>query len=158
MGVFFDRSTGRSTIKIDLGDIYDGTSQTIMVAENCDAGGENFNSSTPSQWNRILESEVGVCWFETNELAQADIDSNNYIGFGEFFNTIKPAGFTYPGYDFARPASYHSGVVNILFCDGSVQAIRRGLDYRLYCQAMTPDSRKVGNTSRGYGTISSLTD
>ena len=160
-GVFYDRSSLAGTkVTIDSGDIYDGASQTILIAENSDAGGENTQTATASQWNRNLEHQVGLCWFETTELAQADIDSENYVGFGQRFGdkfgtkSSEKILSLYPGYAYARPAGYHSGVVNVLFCDGSVKAINRGINYKVYCQMMTSDSRKIPQTSRGWGPIS----
>lgn len=42
------------------------------------------------------------------------------------------------GYTAARPSSYHSGIFNASFADGSVKAINENIDRKVYIQSMTP--------------------
>jgi prepilin-type processing-associated H-X9-DG protein len=48
-----------------------------------------------------------------------------------------------PTMDYARPSSNHrGGGVNATFCDGHVQWLNDTIDYRVYQQLMTPDSKR----------------
>jgi prepilin-type processing-associated H-X9-DG protein len=43
---------------------------------------------------------------------------------------------------YARPASAHSGGMNVAFCDGHGDFLRDDIDYKVYQQLMTPWGRK----------------
>lgn len=49
---------------------------------------------------------------------------------------------------YARPSSNHTAGFNVIFCDGHYGFLAQGVDYRVYCQLMTPR----GNESRNPGT------
>ena len=44
--------------------------------------------------------------------------------------------------DYARPASNHIGGVNAGFCDGHIQFIQQGIDYKVYQALMASDPSK----------------
>jgi prepilin-type processing-associated H-X9-DG protein len=44
---------------------------------------------------------------------------------------------------FARPSSNHPGVVNVAFCDEHVRPLSQDIDYRVWCQLMTPRDRET---------------
>jgi prepilin-type processing-associated H-X9-DG protein len=43
--------------------------------------------------------------------------------------------------DFARPASHHSGGVNVVFADGHTQYLREDIDYLVYQRLITPNGK-----------------
>jgi prepilin-type processing-associated H-X9-DG protein len=58
---------------------------------------------------------------------------------------ISPAPFPVIGnsqaYYYSRPSSYHPGGVNAAFCGGEILFLREDLDYKVYKQLMTSDSK-----------------
>jgi prepilin-type processing-associated H-X9-DG protein len=44
-------------------------------------------------------------------------------------------------------SSRHNGVINVAFCDGHQASINTELDYSVYRQLMTPNSRGVWNVT-----------
>jgi prepilin-type processing-associated H-X9-DG protein len=50
-----------------------------------------------------------------------------------------------PGY--ARPSSFHNGIVNVMFCDGHVRPINGQISYRVFQALMTPDGPRAVNNS-----------
>jgi prepilin-type processing-associated H-X9-DG protein len=52
---------------------------------------------------------------------------------------------------FARPSSFHPGLVNAAFCDGHTRTISQDIDYLVFCLLMTPrgsDAQQPGATPR----------
>jgi prepilin-type processing-associated H-X9-DG protein len=43
--------------------------------------------------------------------------------------------------DSARPSSFHAGGVNVAFCDTHVIFLKDDVQYEVYAQLMTPDSK-----------------
>lgn len=44
----------------------------------------------------------------------------------------------------ARPSSYHSGIINVALCDGSVRSVSDTVEPKAFRQAMCPNDKKVG--------------
>ncbi len=130
-----------------LGGITDGTSTTLMFAENLN---KSYFPATPG--GQPLFSFLGV--------ADGSLPSEQQLGFVWVANNTPQPGnnlinqeringneqslidFTPDAPRFARPASGHGSGFNAIFCDGHGQFIRDNIDYVVYQQLMTPIGRK----------------
>lgn len=163
MGIFFDRLGARdkeyckTAMNLDFISSADGTSKTIMLAENEDSG----------YW---LEYTTGAgtiappesCLAFTIPAAATTINSNTFTYFTgtDYLNTTggynplpinrgkgeaEALGMNdLLRFRFARPGSKHPGTVNIFMCDGSVQSLSDSIDTILYTYLVMP---KDGTTA-----------
>ncbi len=97
--------------------IVDGKSNTICFAENIQA----------TFWNSVNRQDTTFVWHATTPPADAKINAN------------KTTATT--SINSARPSSFHSGGVNVAFCDTHVIFLKEEVDYGVYCQLMTPNYR-----------------
>ncbi|WP_254513320.1 DUF1559 family PulG-like putative transporter [Anatilimnocola floriformis] len=101
----------------------DGASNTLLFLENADVMG----------WNRAdNERDVAVVWEPTSPPTATHNLNQNRRKTGEPFNNSH-----------ARPSSQHSGGFNVTFADGTVKFLADAIDYRVYCQLMTSNSRNL---------------
>jgi prepilin-type N-terminal cleavage/methylation domain-containing protein/prepilin-type processing-associated H-X9-DG protein len=127
----------------------DGISSTMMISENVDAG--NYTDYT--------EAKVGMVW-----------DSSGTVDVSQNPPTIKPPDDTMrinvgtgdgdlqggqvqtgqaadsgtsQSTTFARPSSFHSGGVNVAFCDARVKFVSDSIDYYVYCLMMSTNGKRV---------------
>ncbi len=90
----------------------DGLDYTLLLTENLDAG----------MWAEPTEASVGFVWMALLKNGQPDpgdqlLRINQGVGQG-------------PGsYRAARPASWHPGGVNVVFCSGKTQFLSQKIDY-----------------------------
>jgi len=148
--------------------IVDGASSTVLASENLRAGSSsgvdaklNTSGSTnngQTNWasphpNYVMmfgsdhvcaaancpelswspaNQEDGDGWAKAN-----DKNSNN-----QYIN----AGLNIPSEGLSPfPSSYHSGGVNVVFCDGSVRFIRDSIDGKVWSRLLTPRGSKLGS-------------
>ena len=120
-GIFYVESNTRVT------DITDGSSNTLMASEICvspDVTADDLRGRYCNSWE-------GNNWFSTVEPPNTSVpDIQQYEG-----QSIKQAPMTNAGsgssatsQDFLAARSYHSGVVNVLFADGSTRSITNDVD------------------------------
>lgn len=148
----FGNRTVSGTKRIQMDDIKDGTSNTVMLSENLQAD-RWFYEPRPTDnsanivfgWSAVdLENSaagigrVGFLWnqrCDSNASPVAPIVRINGIRTlasayaNDNFELDKTAQ---PKYNFARPSSNHPGVVNMLFADGSVQTINDDIGLGAY--------------------------
>jgi prepilin-type processing-associated H-X9-DG protein len=115
----------------------DGTQNTLMLSENVDALSWVLygDGGIPSYWER----QMGFIWWDAlagnppqpNPPTEGRV--NAYAGGDPQLTTI----------NYARPAAYHPGGVNVAFCDGHVRFISEDLDYLVYTLLMTTRGREV---------------
>ncbi len=113
----------------------DGTSNTIMLAENLNTlmtgttgdvnwaavrSVNNFGSPQNGEWR------TGLVWFPQDPPP---------IGLNRDTETAGVLNF---GLNYARPSSRHPGGFNVAFCDGSVRFLSDEVAYRVYALLMTP--------------------
>lgn len=117
-----------------------GSENTLGIVTGNSAGWIQSTSTAALQY-------TGFCW-------QAVVTPNvaQQIN-GDKSNSSPPmAGTVLP--DYARPASYHPGGVNVVFCDGHVQFLREDVTYSIYQVLMAPDPPKAdfpaGSAAIGY--------
>lgn len=121
----------------------DGLTQTLMFAEN-------INST---QWYtpRIDTCAFGIAVDEASPIGVTGQLWPLPSGFGtgtsqtltfrsEQINNMPTASAqTLTG--IPRPSSMHLGVVNVVFCDGSVRSLNDNLDSTVYARLLTPDGK-----------------
>jgi len=116
-GVFLDlwsntKLRGVSSAYIDS---HDGSSWTLLLSENLDAG------AWDSQESETAQTTLGFVWHEAAGAARA----------------INGRSATATADDLARPSSNHGQGVHVSFCDGSTRFLREDIDYDVYKQLMT---------------------
>ena len=103
----------------------DGSSSTILLSENIDAGFWFGDVSSLTQ-----QRQTGIVWVDYDRQEQWKINENGGLGTGDSF-------------DAARPASNHSGVVVVTFADGHTMLVNEEMDQKVYGRLMTPDGKKA---------------
>ena len=106
-----------------MGSATDGTSL------QSGAPGVRFEAITDGLSNTLLVGEKNV---PTSQFRQGPLDNSAYNG-DNFLSHSRPAGIDYPlaqSFNDVRPVfgSYHIGVVQFGFCDGSVRALPQSID------------------------------
>ncbi len=159
-GVFHDHQSiivsgnpvpvSRVSVSLDYLSNVDGSSTTLMLAENVNAenlvsisasvvtfGGYvplEFSVSTGNR-RRIYEGDVGMCWWPPN----AGIPE--CASFNKCVRKLPPSAAWQAR---VRPGSAHSGLVIVTYCDGHSQMLSEMIDYKVYRHIMSPDGEKAG--------------
>jgi prepilin-type N-terminal cleavage/methylation domain-containing protein/prepilin-type processing-associated H-X9-DG protein len=143
-GVF---SLASGTGSATLGNLRDGSTNTVMLAENIDARLWTDPWATslvyPNNPGATAYYNVGFCWqdADVNLIQQCHINRNKGDAAGG-------GG----GVNYARPSSGHPGVVNVAFADNHVRTIAEQIDYYVWVQLMSSDGRRVA--TGGFATAS----
>jgi hypothetical protein len=103
----------------------DGTSTTMLMTENVDAGFWFATEQLPED-----QGQYGVVW---TSLTDQQYAINENAGLGSDTN-VK--------IEFARPSSNHSGIVVVVFCDGHTLRLNEQVDREVYGRLMTPNGRE----------------
>jgi prepilin-type processing-associated H-X9-DG protein/prepilin-type N-terminal cleavage/methylation domain-containing protein len=147
----------------------DGTANTIMLTENVDADSWvlTWAASNAADIPFDFERRLGCNWSalvsggsndptvsppDISGIAAPPVDANNVsvmrinqnIGLDPGFTPLTAAdsgGLVTPTY--ARPSSYHSGYVNVAFCDGHVRTISQDIDYGVIGNLFSPRGRQA---------------
>lgn len=124
-GVSFDRTgTLYSPIELSLKYVedHDGAAHTLLLSENLLANHWNTdNAAAAKRWNSFV-------WYADPVPAGAEINSQ-----------APATAMTDKSLIYARPSSNHPGGVNVTFCDGRVEFIEQGIDYKVWRQMMVSD-------------------
>jgi hypothetical protein len=128
----------------------DGSNSTLLLSENIhkDGPGSNVNSS----WLRSAalddplagEQVYGMVWvFDSSEPFNPALPENNPAQ-ARFNRQADPAPTDYAiqRARYARPASAHPEVFNVVFAGGNTKTINDTIEYRVYQQLMTPNGAK----------------
>lgn len=131
-----------------IGKMYDGTSNTLLLAENINAGpasGSGFRSWADPRLSNcgfflpVRASEIGPQVFaETGGL-------NAVIDYKPISPLINAAGQNEGHAPF--PNSNHAGVVVVSFCDGSAKSISEEIDPGVYAKLITPAGTRLREKS-----------
>ena len=138
--------------------IRDGASSTIMLSENVSKdyepaaandpfftwlGGASTSAGEIPEFG--TEQQLGFVWV-VNENPQPGNQIDDQERINRETDVDPPTGVLDP-YDpatprFARPASNHSGGVNVVFADGHTYFLRDDIDYLVYQRLLTTNSKK----------------
>lgn len=108
----------------------DGTSNTIMISENLNAGPwASSNAHEVGFGLLMVPAQMGAgqsTALQTQSSAAIDDDSKINTGTGP------------------RPSSVHDGTVNVMLCDGSVRSLSEEVDVQIYAQIVTSNGYRYG--------------
>ncbi len=162
-GIFHDRIT-YPEIKVGVGDMRDGATNTLLFSENliattwCALGGPVPGTALPPldptdpSFAAFNHNRLGATfvWCYANEPSPpAPIDAAPPFGApqvppspwmkvnGELLTIVGP-----PNPETARPSANHPGGVNAAFADGRVLFLADTMPYHVYQQLMTPHGTK----------------
>lgn len=119
--------------KVSSSAITDGTSTTLILAENADSG----------NWTDVLEQNVGFYWQATIDAqgvpAPAKADALGFLQDALLkINEETGQSVVAPGPKFGRPSSFHPGGVVVTYADAHASFLSADVDYLVYCQIMSP--------------------
>ncbi len=114
-------------------DLKDGTGTTLMLTENIQA----------ARWHNVGEEDVGFVWWPNIDPGAISATESRVI------NGQKEAGDAPNNINFARPSSFHPGLVIVVYCDGHTGKLSDGIDYVTYAHLMTPWGRGTADDSMG---------
>ncbi|MEX1097033.1 MAG: DUF1559 domain-containing protein [Planctomycetales bacterium] len=115
----------------------DGLSNTLMLAENSNAGGWASTSPADIAFSvAVVVGELGTTQSTALQTQSADaVPQASRVNDSVGGTGQKP-----------RPSSYHAGSVNVVFCDRSTTSISDSIDPQVYAKIMTSDGYKYGET------------
>lgn len=149
---FGDRTASRNGSS-SLGKIYDGSSNTLMLGENINAGDVNWANPAFNSVGFVFPVTGGVASdMDTDKASNVTIGNllgAQLTGTEPFINDRKagPEGAPFL-------ASNHPGIVVVAFCDGGAKTLSEDVDQSVYLQLMTPGaSRQRTLTTAGAGVV-----
>lgn len=150
---FTDAATGTSLDFVSSGD---GTSNTVLFAENLQAQGWHDISfgGTANLWNFTFALRVAVADFQpVGTGSNAYAQRLNYGNATNFYNT---ALSSLPGQNMIaspgstpRPSSNHLGTNIFGFADGSAKQVSEGTDHWVYARLLSPNGQRYGQIVDG---------
>ncbi len=146
----FERANAKAP-QMRMSKIRDGASTTIMLSENINKDYEPVGGTNSPFFTWLggdngggnpefgTEQQLGFVWVvKENPQPGNGIDNQERINRD---NTSPPTWDPQlPG--FARPASGHSGGVNVVFAEGHTQFLREDIDYLVYQRLLTSNGKK----------------
>jgi hypothetical protein len=139
-GLFFDRSSTKP-LTMTMSKIPDGAENTLMMSENMNLvkllnptlGWGDTSSYT------VTKPIFSFCWWASAS-TNGTVNPYRKINGGKVADPSLP---TATANDYARPASNHSGGVNVAFASGRETWLREDIAYYVYQQLMTPDGQRA---------------
>jgi prepilin-type processing-associated H-X9-DG protein len=132
-----------------LSNIYDGTSTTILLSENCHKSYEPAGPLFPSRFTWLFgtEQQLGIVWVANVNPQPGDaIDEQERINRAADEVYDDDPVFNPNLIRFARPASNHPGGVNAAYADSHVDFLAEDIDYLVYQSLLTSHGRKCVDT------------
>lgn len=126
-----DNQRGMTTAELVRGD---GSTNTLLFLENADVLGWNLANN---------ERDVAVVWGPS--IPTYNLNKDKRKGGADAFTNSH-----------ARPSSFHSNGFNVVFCDGATRFIADSIDYGIYCQLMTSNSRALKDPATNTNTAITL--
>jgi len=148
-GVFWPNFTNNSFVKglcsnrcTAPGKIYDGSSNTLMLGENINAGQTSWANPSLNSCGFMFPLGSGPSGATDTNKASLSLLNNTPSG-------VKAATTPFPNQNKAGPEgapflnSNHPGVVVTSMCDGAARTISEGIDKKVYTQLMTPGATRL---------------
>ena len=132
-----------------MNSIYDGTSNTLMLTENINAGGsQHWGDPDPRYTTFVFPIDhTGAGLSPADFYRTAPMDPNVPDG---FINGAKGG----PEGERPFPNSNHPGGVNVGFCDGSARFLSEDIGVSIYAQLITPAGTRQQPYVGAQGTLS----
>jgi prepilin-type N-terminal cleavage/methylation domain-containing protein len=153
-GVFWAESGSTKNASANLGRIYDGTSNTLMLGENLWAGTDPAFPNVSTWGSAAVRSCAFLVPIELGATPSLNYSANDpTVGYdvqdsidGPFINKGKNNGL-----EGETPFlnSLHPGIVVVGFCDGAVRTLNESIDQGVYLRLMTPNSTRLKATPAG---------
>ncbi len=150
-------SDGGSPMTLDFIEEADGLSQTYLLTENLQS---NFwidsttyvaNTGTGSLAFGIIATNIGMSGNPLNTVFnQLTSASNQRLDFDASPNLGNSAPGVNPSTAIGtapRPSSNHTGIFNMAFCDGRVEATNVSINQRIYASRMSPNGQRNGQSA-----------
>jgi prepilin-type N-terminal cleavage/methylation domain-containing protein/prepilin-type processing-associated H-X9-DG protein len=120
------------TVSLDFVNSHDGAGQTLLLSESTN------NITDQRGWQRVDAAGLGFVWYLTNLTTDSLISSTNARN--KINASIRSANGTgaYPAYG---PSSFHTGGVNVVFCDGHQYFLKDGISPPVYWHLMAPNDK-----------------
>ena len=151
--------------QVNTADVRDGTSHTIMLSENIQAGGFRQNNLGWNQFGAIKKhADIEEAVWPNNTLHNYGCPQNGryyttFVWHNNLGNTnqakkrpINGRARQFrvggpPNQDTARPSSFHTAGVNVFFADNSGLFLSENISYLVYQQLMTPYGSKSNSSA-----------
>ena len=130
----------------------DGMDTTLLLTENVDATYwtrlDPKTGDIPNEWHQAI---LWNYWNETKDLVQKIINVETNATVGQPVNQIVPGKGNMPAQKLAygRPASWHTGGVNAVFCGGSSRFLSADMDYSVYAQLLSTNGTQTDILTAG---------
>ena len=148
----FTRATGVSWIQIRennmsqrISELFDGTSNTLLLAENLKAG-------SAGSWSNPSPRNCTFVYGTTNEPSSAGTFDNAPPSSSSLRGTPNSGRTAPEGTPF--PSSNHPDIVNFTFADGSVRTLNENINVSVYLRLMTASGTKSRAGREGEGILS----
>jgi len=127
---------------VNIGRIYDGAGNTIMLSENINAGKDALTGA--ATWSNPSIRSCGFIFPTVGGTTFFNISTAPNVTLGSpFINKLKN------GTDGAAPFpnSRHIGIVVASFCDGGVRTLSENIDTSVYVRLITPNAARPRSIS-----------
>jgi prepilin-type processing-associated H-X9-DG protein len=149
-GLFFAENWphGSGTVRYHApGGIHDGSSQTLLIAENVRAGADPANAdanwANPYPWRTCFFVSAYVC--QDAVCTDGNVDyarANDHTNVPYRFESIN-AGLTQPEGEAPWPSSFHVGGVHVAYADGHVVFLSENIDGVVYAALVSPQGARI---------------
>lgn len=144
------------TMTMDYLTSHDGSSMTLMMSENLNAGSyadpaakgmpdASMGGTMGDLPFAVLEPLQGFVWWGDVDGSGNATPPYDGVQYGRINSPADPgaSGSAYYPYTNARPSSQHPGGVNVLFCDAHGRFLSQDVDYRVFCLLMSSYGKQV---------------
>ncbi len=141
-GVFWAEFAGEATTRnasATIGEIYDGSGNTLMFGENINGGGSNWADPRTRACGFLFPLDAASVTVGALSVIPQLIEGGATTPAPAYPNQAKA------GPEGSRPFlnSNHPGIVVVSFCDGAARTISESIDKTVYTSLMTPSATRL---------------